>query len=108
MINELKKTLEQRDRSMRLFWRFLISILIIMTCSYTTLAEFKARGQLGGAFSFLQSSQWAIVPIPSSGLYFGFNKSTLTVESKRQLKDSLAAISGNDLHPYTFEFLGYT
>ena len=76
---------------------------------YWNLASFKTRDQLTDTLS-LRSAKRAvlILPIPSSDLYFGFNESILTQESRRQLEELLAAISGNELRSYTFELSGHT
>lgn len=76
---------------------------------YWNLVSFKTRSQLIDTLS-LRSAKRAvlILPIPSTDLYFDFNESTLTEKSRNQLEELLAAITGNELHDYTFVLRGHT
>jgi outer membrane protein OmpA-like peptidoglycan-associated protein len=74
---------------------------------YWRLASYKTRGQLVDALS-PGSPQRSLVPVPKADLYFGFNETTLSAESQKQLQELLAALMGNDLKSYKFELAGHT
>jgi outer membrane protein OmpA-like peptidoglycan-associated protein len=80
---------------------------------YGELTRFKSKEQLVSALS---PSTRAIHVNPIKGkkadlsedLYFGFNETVLTPESKRQLQELLAALGDDQLKAYRFQLIGHT
>jgi outer membrane protein OmpA-like peptidoglycan-associated protein len=74
---------------------------------YHKRVRFKNDQQIISSLS-LRSAQRSLVPVPRLDLYFGFNESTLTPESKKQLQELLKALNSRELQTYKFRLAGHT
>jgi outer membrane protein OmpA-like peptidoglycan-associated protein len=68
---------------------------------------YKSKKVLVSSLS-LRNSTRAIRPVPSENLYFGFDKTDITSESKCQLEALLDAINDDELKSYRFLLAGHT